>query len=70
MLVACIGLMKDELDSLKRKESTACNMEVVSLKAADTKGKMNSLADHLRRDTFDSYASIRRTVGKSLVAVS
>lgn len=36
---------------------------------ADAKGKMNSLVDGLRRDIFDSYASIRHNVDQSLLAV-
>lgn len=48
MLESCIGLLKDELDSLKRKESNRCNMKIVSCKVADVKGEVNNLVDGLR----------------------
>lgn len=58
------------MDSLKRKESTGCDTKIVSRKVADAKGDKKSLVDGLRRDTFDSYASVRNSLDYSLVEVS
>lgn len=43
-----IGLSKSELDTLKRKKSTECNIEIVGRKTAYTKGDVNNLVDRLR----------------------
>lgn len=58
MLEYCIALLKDELDYLKQKEATGCNLKIVGGNATDAKGERKSLVDGLRRDTFDLYASI------------
>lgn len=62
------GLLLDELDFLKRKESAWCNKELVSRKLADVKGEVNNLVDGLCRGTFDSYANIRHNVDQMLLA--
>lgn len=67
---SCIGLLKNELDFQRRKETTGYKTEAVSCKVADAKGEVNSLDDGLRRDTFDMYASIRHNVDQTLLAVS
>lgn len=43
-----ISLLNDVPESLKRKESTKCDTEVVSRKAADAKRNKNNLVDGLR----------------------
>lgn len=70
MLKACIGFLKIELDPLKRMESTGCEMKKVSCKVADAKGNMNSLADGMHKDTFDSYCCIPHNFNQSLVMIS
>lgn len=70
MLEAHIGLLRDELDSLKWMESTSCDMEVVRRKVADDKGDMNGLVSSLCRGTFDLYANIQHGVDQSLSAES
>lgn len=62
-------LLEDDLDSLKRMKTMRCNLNVVSRKVADAKGKVNSLADWLRCYTFESYALIWHKVDQTLVAV-
>lgn len=66
---ARIVFSKDELDSLKRKEPAGFDMEVVGRKIADANGKASNLVEGLRRDTFDSYASIRHDGDQKLLAV-
>lgn len=41
MLEACISLLEDELDLLKWKESTGCDMKVVRRMVVDAKGDIN-----------------------------
>lgn len=54
MLEGRSDLNNDELDSLDRKESYGCVMEIVRCKVADTKGKMISLVNGLLQGTLDS----------------
>lgn len=68
-LESCDGLLKYELDSLKRNESTGCGMEIVGPKVADAEGKVSSLLAWLRRDTFDLHASTQRNVDQTLLAI-
>lgn len=56
LLESRISLLKDELDVLKRKKSTGCNMKIVGRKDADVKYGVNNLGDRLRQDIFDSYS--------------
>lgn len=44
-------------------------MEIVCYKVANAKGEVSTFFDGFRRDTFYSYASIRRNVGEMLIAV-
>lgn len=44
----CNGLLKDELNSVKQKEPTECDMEVVYCKIADTDDEATNLVDGLR----------------------
>lgn len=44
-------------------------MEIVGRKIADANDEVNSLVVGLRRDVFDSYASIRHDVDQTLLAV-
>lgn len=67
ILEVCIDLLKNEPDSLNRKESIGCNTEFVSRKVADAVGDINNLAGGLRLDTFDCYASIQHNVDQPLV---
>lgn len=69
MLESCIGLWKDGLYLLKRKESTGCDVEVVSRKVANAKGKDNNLVDETRQDTFNLYAHNRHSVDQTLLAL-
>lgn len=69
MLECYIGLLKDELESLKRKDLIGCDMEVVSHKVADSKGKVSNFIDRLHRDSFNSYSNIRQNVDQTLLAV-
>lgn len=46
-------LLKDELYSLRRKESPGCDMKLVGRQVADARGEVNNLVHGLRRDTFD-----------------
>lgn len=69
MLKSWAGLLTNDLDALKQKETTGCVMEVWGCKAADAKSKINSLVDELRHDTFESYASIWHNVDQPLLAV-
>lgn len=70
MLEDRIGVWKYELDSLKWKKSTSCDMKLVSRKVADAKDDMDSLVDGLRLDTSNSYARIQHSVDKSFVEES
>lgn len=65
----CIGLLKDELESLKQKELTECNTEVVRCKVAKAKDKVTNVVDGLPRDTFDSYDNIRHNIDQTLLVV-
>lgn len=58
MLEAHVDLSKNELDLLKQKESTSCDMEVVGRKAMNANGDKNEMVGGFRRDTFCSYASL------------
>lgn len=69
MLEARIGLLIDELDSLKRKEPTACNTEVVSRKVVDENSDGNDLVDGIRRRTIVSCVSFQHDVNHLLVAI-
>lgn len=53
-------LLKDDVDSLKRKESFICNMDVGRRKVADVKGDMEELVHGLHQGPFFLYASIRQ----------
>lgn len=66
MIELRISLLKEELDSLKRKDTTGCNMDIVERKATLVKGGENKLVDRLRRDSFDLYASVRQNVDQPL----
>lgn len=68
-LDARIDLLKDELDSIKWKKSTGCNMKVMRRKSANANGKLNSLVDDLRRDIYYLYARLRHSVDQSSLAV-
>lgn len=70
ILEAFTCFLKEELDSLKRRESAVCNAEVVSRKVANAKSNMNHLIDGLRQGTFKLYAFIQYCIDQSLVAVS
>lgn len=59
-----------EFDSFKQDESTGGNTEVVSHKVADAKIDIKSTVNGWRRDTFDSYVTIRHNVDQSCVTVS
>lgn len=69
MLESRIILLKEELNPLKREETTGCDINIVGRRVADNKGDVSILVDRLRRDTFNSYASIRRNVEHLLLAV-
>lgn len=69
MLESRSRLLKNELDSLKRKVSMGCDMDIAGRKVANADGKVNILVNGLRRDTFDSYASIQHNVDQTLLAV-
>lgn len=56
-LGACVRLLSDELDSLKRHEFTDCNIEVMPLKLADDRGEITSLISCLHRNILISYDS-------------
>lgn len=45
-------------------------MKVVCFKAAEVKSKMSNVVDCLRRNTFHLYASIRRSVDQSQLAIA
>lgn len=59
MIETRISVLKDELESLKRKESISCSVKIVDCKVADADGDMHDLVGCLRRYTFDTYACIR-----------
>lgn len=67
---AHIGLYEDETDSLKRKELTGCNMEVVRHKASDANGGMKKVNCDLYLHIFSSYANIRQDVDQLLLSLS
>lgn len=67
---ARIGLLEDEFDSIKRKDSTGGNTEAVSHMVADVKDDMKGFVDRLLWQTFHLYASIRGNVDQPLVEVS
>lgn len=62
--------MKDELDLLKWKESTGCDIKVVSRMEVDAKGNIKSLADGLSRNICESNSSIQHSMDHSLVELS
>lgn len=64
-----MGFLKDELDSLKRKVMTRCDINIVGREVVEAKGKVNMLIDGLRHDTFESYTNIRRNVDQTLLEV-
>lgn len=45
-------------------------MKAAPRKVAIDKGNINSYVDGLRRDSFDSYASIRHNADQSMAAIS
>lgn len=59
MQETCISLLKDESNLLKRKELPGCDLEVVSHKVADAKGKISDLVDGFNL-SFDSKPSQRK----------
>lgn len=58
MLESLISLLKDKPDLLTRKGTTGCNIDIVSRKATDAKDTVSSLANGLRRNILESFASI------------
>lgn len=70
MLEACIDLLKDKPNLIKRKDLTGCNMEVVCYKVAATKGGLKELAGGFCRDTAAACACIWHNVDQSLLVVS
>lgn len=69
MLVSRIGLLMDELNLLKRKETSGCGMDIVVCKFVDAKGEVNKFFDGLCHNTFASYANIRQNIDQTLLAV-
>lgn len=69
MLESRTGLLKDELELLKRKESNGCNMEVVRRKVADAKGEENYLVDGSCPGTFHLYDNIRHSFYQKVLAL-
>lgn len=67
---ARVSFLADELDLLKRKVSTGCDMVVVRRKVADAKGDIKKLGDGLCRYTFDSYVSSLHNIDQSFITVS
>lgn len=63
-------LLSDELDLLKRRESTNCYMELMTRKVADAQGGIFSMVTGSHRDTVRSYNSVRRGADVALGEVS
>lgn len=63
-------LIGGQIGLTKKKELTGCGIEVEHRKVTDAKGKMNNLFGCLRRDNFDSNASILHRGDQSLSTVS
>lgn len=61
-LKARVRMRGDEIDSLKRSESTNCNMEVTTRKVVNTQADVTNLVMGLHRDIVISYDFIRRSV--------
>lgn len=69
MVESRINLLKDELNSLKWKESTGCDTDIVCRNVVEAKSKVNNLINELRQTTFDLYGSIRHNFDQTLLAV-
>lgn len=70
MIEACIRSSKEEPKSYKRNAATGSDRKVLCRKIADYKNDWTSLADGLRRETFDPFASIQYNEDQLLVVVS
>lgn len=53
-----VQMLCGELDSLKRRKSTNCNLEVIAPKVADALGDITNLVTGLLQSTVSSYDSI------------
>lgn len=62
-----MSLFGDELDLLKRRESTHCDLEVTTRKVADARGDTTNIVIGLDLDTARLYDFIRRGVDRVLV---
>lgn len=63
-------LLGAELDSLKRRESTNYDLEVMTRKVADAQGDITDIVTGLLRDIVSSYDSIVTEVDGVFVAIS
>lgn len=59
----------NEMDLLKRKEMTRCNVKLLDRKIANVKNKTISMVVGLRHVTFESYESTRHNFDQSLLVV-
>lgn len=64
-----ISLLKAEQDSLKPKKSIGRDLRLVCRKVAVARRKVNSFADGLCRNSFDSGAGIQHNVDQTLLTV-
>lgn len=55
---ACVRPLGDQLDTLKRRESTHCDIEVKTLKVTDAQGSIINIVTSLHRDAVSSYIFI------------
>lgn len=70
MLEDRVDLLKNELDLLKQKAPTGCNMDVVRRNVADYKLDVKELDGGLRRKTSSSYARTLRNIGQPFLTLS